>query len=150
MSDNWIIIIPESVDYVPSMEVRRKALSLFRSIAPHADNIREEASEKVRFIDCGGNLERVMCPECGADVGFAWWQKKMDKEAKEGYPLRSLEMPCCSARKTLDQLKYDWPQGFAHFSVEAMNPGIPDLTDEQMKAFESVLGCPVRKVLQHL
>jgi hypothetical protein len=47
-------------------------------------------------------------------------------------------------------LIYEWLQGFARFSVEAMNPGIPDLSDEQMRAFEKVLGCRVRRVLQHL
>ena len=150
MSDNWITIIPASADYIPSREARQKALSLFRSIAPHADDIREESSEIVRFIDCGGNFERVKCPNCDTDANLTWWQERMDHEEKLGYPLQNLAMPCCGARKTLNQLNYDWPQGFARCSVAALNPDIPDLTNEQMKAFESVLGCRVRKVLQHL
>ena len=150
MSDNWIIVIPEEPDYVPPVEARQKALALFQSIAPRADDVKEEASERVRFIDCGANLERVTCPDCNAAIDIDWWQDSMDEEADAGYPLRSLTMPCCGARRTVAQLKYDWPQGFARFSVEAMNPGIPDLTEEQLGAFGSVLGCRVRKVLQHL
>jgi hypothetical protein len=150
MSDNWIIVIPEAADHVPSPDARRKAVELFRSIAPRADEVKEEASEKVRFIDCGANLERTLCPVCGAELEMEWWREKMDEEADAGFPLRSITLPCCSAQKSLDQLTYDWPQGFARFSVEAMNPDIPDLTDEQMRAFESVLGCRVRKVLQHI
>lgn len=149
MSDNWIIVVPEDATYVPSIEGRRKAVELFRSIAPRADEVKEEASQEVRFIDCGANLERIICPGCGAEIGVDWWQEKMEEEA-DAFPLKRLALPCCGAQRTLADLKYDWPQAFARFSVEAMNPGIRDLTDEQMRAFESVLGCSVRKVLQHI
>src|SRR5437762_3164094 len=128
MSDNWIIVIPEAADFVPSSEARRKAVELFRSLAPRADEVKELATEEIRFIDCGANLERITCPDCGAQLEIHWWQEKMGEEADAGFPLRSVELPCCGATRSLDQLKYDWPQGFARFSIEAMNPGIGDLT----------------------
>ncbi len=31
-----------------------------------------------------------------------------------------------------------------------MNPGIPDLSEEQLAEFARILGGPVRKVLQHI
>ena len=74
----------------------------------------------------------------------------MEEEADSGYPLRAKEMPCCHAQVSIDQLKYDWPQGFACFSVEAMNPNIRDLSEEDMEEFERLLGCKVRKILQHI
>lgn len=150
MSDNWIIVVPEAADFVPSAEVRRKVIELFRGIAPHADEVKEEATQEIRFIDCGANLERIACPGCGAELEVDWWLERVDEEADAGFPLKRLALPCCGAQSTLADLKYDWPQAFARFSVEAMNPGIPDLTDEQMRLFETVLGCKVRKVLQHV
>ena len=150
MSDNWVIVMPEAADYVPSEEAQRKAVALFKELAPSADEVKAEASAGIRFIDCGANLERVLCPDCGAEIEIDWWQDRMGQEAEAGFPLRRIPLPCCGAARNLDELRYDWPQGFARFSVEAMNPGIGDLTDEQLRAFEAILGCRVRKVLQHV
>jgi len=150
MSDNWIIVVPEEPDFLPPLESRRKAAELFRSIAPRADEVKEQATQEVRFIDCGANLERIVCPSCGAELDIEWWQERMDEEAAAAFPLRPTPLPCCSASRTLAQLEYDWPQAFARFSVEAMNPQLGDLTDEQLRSFESVLGCRVRKVRQHI
>ncbi len=74
----------------------------------------------------------------------------MEEEAEAGYPLRLIELPCCRAKHTVADLKYDWPQGFAKFGVEAMNPDIADLSEENLKEFERLLGCNVRKILQHI
>ena len=150
MSDNWIIVIPEAADYMPSPEARRKAVELFRSIAPRSDEIKEEATHEIRFIDCGGNFERIACPDCDTDVDLDWWRKKMDEESDAQFSLKPVSLPCCSAMRSLDQLKYEWPQGFARFSVEAMNPDIPNLTADQLSAFEAVLGCRVRMIFRHI
>ena len=149
MSDNWIIVIPESPTHVPAEDMQAKAVSLFRELAPSADEIKNEVSDTIRFIDCGANLSRVICPHCRKELDIEWWQDLMDEEAEAGFPLRKFELPCCSASTKHDRLEYDWPQGFARFSVEAMNPGIPDLSPKQLADFESVLGCRVRKILQH-
>jgi hypothetical protein len=150
MSDHWIIVVPEEATFVPSTEARCKAVELFRSIAPQADDVKEQATKEVRFIDCGANLERILCPTCDVEIDIEWWQDAMSEEADAGFPLGRLQLPCCGVSRSLAELRYDWPQAFARFSVEAMNPQIGDLTDEQMLAFESVLGCRVRKVLQHV
>lgn len=74
----------------------------------------------------------------------------MSKEAEADFPLRPAALPCCAAKVTLNDLKYDWPQGFARFSLEAMNPDIPGLTPVQLTEFESILGCPLRKIFPHI
>ncbi|CAN5628319.1 hypothetical protein BH09VER1_BH09VER1_14490 [soil metagenome] len=150
MSDNWIIVIPEDPGYVPTEAAMEQAIELFERLAPEADEVNAEASENPRFIDCGANLERISCPDCGADIEVDWWQNKIEEESDEGFPLRSIVLPCCGSERNLNELKYDWPQGFARFSLEAMNPGICDLTDEDLKVFEAVLGSRLRKILQHL
>ena len=150
MSDNWIIVIPEEAAYVPVEDAQERALTLFRRIAPQADEVKKEVSTEVRFIDCGANLSRVICPHCGAELEMDWWQDLMDEESEAGFPIRNVSLPCCDRSGSLQTLRYDWPQGFARFSVEAMNPGISDLSEEQLAEFGSTLGCPVRKILQHL
>ena len=150
MSDNWIIVMPEAADYLPSEEAQRQAVVFFEQLAPAADEVKAEATAGVRFIDCGANFERVLCPDCGAEIEMGWWQDWMGEEAETGFPLRRISLRCCGATRNLDELRYDWPQGFARFSLEAMNPGIRDLTEEHLKTFEEILGCRVRKVLQHV
>lgn len=150
MSDNWIIVIPEEPDYVPGEVAQDRAVALFRQFAPHADDVRSEVSDEIRFIDCGANLSRIICPHCRADLETEWWQDLMDEESEAGFPFREVPLPCCGHAGSLRTLSYDWPQGFARFSVEAMNAGIGDLSDGQLAEFARVLGCPVRRILQHL
>ena len=150
MSDNWIIVIPEEPDFVPDSAAQEEAIALFRTIAPRADEIVSQVTDKIRFIDCGANLRGIICPVCGADIAIDWWQDRMDEEYEADYPLRPVELPCCRTMRPLGDLKFDWPQGFARFSIEAMNPDIGDLEPDQVMAFERLLGCKVRKVLQHL
>jgi hypothetical protein len=52
--------------------------------------------------------------------------------------------------RSLPDLLYDWPQGFARFSLEAMNPNIQDLTEAAEREFETIIGCSLRKIWQHL
>ena len=129
MSDNWIIVIPEKSDYVPDEGAQDRAVALFRRIAPRAVEVKKKVSEEVRFIDCGGNLSRINCPNCGAELEIDWWQDLMDAEAEIGFPLRDVSLTCCGAPGSLQTLGYDWPQGFARFTVEAMDPGIADLSE---------------------
>jgi hypothetical protein len=150
MSDSYIVLIPEEVDHVPSLDARRRALELLRRFAPDAEAVKEEATPEVRFMDCGENFERVLCPACGAELDAEWWRDRVDEEMNAGCPLQPLEMPCCQTKANLNELKYEWSQGFARFSLEAMNPNIFDLTAEQVKALEAALGCRIRKILQHI
>lgn len=150
MSDNWIIVIPEDADYVPNDDAQARAVALFRQIAPHADKVKKEVSDEVRFIDCGCNLSRIVCPHCGAELEMDWWSDLMDEETEAGFPFREVSLPCCGRAGSPRTLGYDWPQGFSRFSIEAMNPGIPDLSEDQLAEFARVLGCPVRKILQHI
>ena len=150
MSDNWIIVVPEDPDYIPMEDAQDRAVALFRQIAPHADEVRKEVSHKIRFIDCGANLSRILCPHCRAELETEWWQDLMEEEFEAGFLFREVALPCCGRAGSLRTLSYDWPQGFARFSVEAMNAGIRDLSEEQLAEFARALGCPVLKILQHI
>jgi hypothetical protein len=150
MSDNWLILIPKSPDYVPSKEAQDQAIALFKAIAPESDEVKVEVSEHPRLIDCGANLERIICPCCHTDLGIDWWANWVSEETKLNFPLKPTQLPCCGAAQSLANLIYDWPQGFARFSLEAMNPNIRDLPPGAELNFEIVLGCGVLKIWQHL
>lgn len=151
MSDNWIALIPEIPEHIPDTEQQNRALSYFWSIAPGADEIEIKLSDRFMFFGCGANLERISCPHCGQEIPIDWWQDRMG----EGYgsdftDLNPYPLPCCERLSTMADLKYDWPQGFAKFGIDAMNPGIGKLSDEGTRRFEEILGCRVRVIYQHI
>jgi hypothetical protein len=150
MSDNWIIVIPELPDSVPTEDAQQRAIALFKRIAPEAEKIKAQTTDAIRFIDCGENLERVSCPGCGNKIDIHWWQDRMQEEVGLGFPLRLIDMPCCHAQISIDKLEYFWAQGFARFSVEALNPNVRDLSEKDMQDFERALGFKMRRILRHI
>jgi hypothetical protein len=150
VSDNYIILIPQAPTFIPTAAAIKKSVALFKKLAPKADEIKSETTDHPRFIDCGENFQSISCPKCGANLDNDWWQDWMSEEAEADFPLRPATLPCCAAKVTLNDLKYDWPQGFARFSLEAMNPNIPGLTPVQITEFESILGCPLRNIFRHI
>ena len=152
MSSNWIILIPEDPTFVPLPDRQAKAVERFREIAPGSMEIKAISSEQLRFVFSGANFSRVICPACGADVDTEWWWKKMDQDYDPvtGFTLSLHVFPCCAREGTLQDLIYDWPQGFAMFSLEAYNPEIGMLIETYMHEFENILGCPLRVIYRHV
>ncbi|HWD21420.1 MAG TPA: hypothetical protein VHB20_19295 [Verrucomicrobiae bacterium] len=150
MSDNWLILIPKSPSYVPSLEAQDRAVALVKTIAPESDEVKAEVSKYPRLIDCGANLEKITCPNCHVELRVDWWADWVSKEEELNFPLKPTQLPCCGTTQCLADLFYDWPQGFARFSLEAMNPNIPDLPPGADLGFENMLGCSLLKIWQHL
>jgi hypothetical protein len=150
VSDTYFILIPKSPKFTPTPAAIKTAVALFKKIAPDADEIESKTTRQIRFIDCGENFQSIACPKCDSELDLDWWQDWMSEEASANFPLRPAALPCCGAKVTLNDLKYDWPQGFARFSLKAMNPNIPDLTAQHLQQFEKILACPLRKIVQHI
>ena len=150
MSDNFTILIPASPGYVPCKEAQAQAVALMKAFAPNADEVKVETTEEIRFIDCGANFERVDCPDCGAEIAMDWWSECMSEEFSAGVRLETRFLPCCGGRRSLAELDYEWPQGFARFSLSAMNAGVGELSDAKKSEFEQVLGCELKTIYQHL
>jgi len=152
MSDNYIVVIPEDYEFIPADDSYKQAENKLLEIVGSAEEIQSNVFPMVEFHDCGGNGEAVFCPHCNAKIEITWWQKKMDEDYhdKKGFFLKQYKVPCCSKPATLHQLKYDWPQGFGRFTLEAMNPGIGTLTSSQIQELESILKCKIRVIYQHL
>ena len=150
MSDNWLILIPKSPEFVPTKDAQAQAMALFRRMAPNAAELEIEVSDRPRFIDCGGNFEKINCPHCQRVLENGWWRDWMSEEAELGFPLQSAVLPCCGVVASLADLLYNWPQGFARFSLAAKNPYIEDLTEADTRAFETIMGCAVRRIWTHI
>ena len=139
MSDDWIIFIPENPAYIPTPASQERARARFSEIAPEADEVDVQVEDKIVFFDCGGNFERVVCPSCRCEIPDEWWQNRIDKDYNNGFTLAKYATPCCGAPCTLNDLTYEWPQGFGRFSLEAMNPNIGLLDDKYKQEFEAIL-----------
>lgn len=151
MSDHWIALIPSTLHFIPSIDDRQSAVELFRKVAPDADEITAQVSDHVRFFDCGANLEIINCPECGREISIDWWQERMDEDSDGiGFELLSYPAPCCGKGISLDKLKYDWPQGFARFGIEGMNPNIGTMNEPLRLQFEKILGTPLLVIYQQI
>jgi hypothetical protein len=151
MSDNWIAIIPKDPRHVPDATRLKRARDRFAEIAPDADEIEIKISDQIEFFDCGANLERITCPSCNAEISTEWWQDRMDDDCVDGgFALARYSTPCCGATHSLDQLLYEWPQGFARFAIDAMNPNIDKLSGEHEAEFAEILGMPLRVIYQHI
>ena len=150
MADDWIILIPENPSFVPDAERQLRARQRFGEIAPEADEINLIVSDTVEFFHCGVNFERVLCPSCGAEIPDAWWKERMDDDHDNGFTLSSYSTPCCGRQYTLHELKYEWPQGFGRFALEAMNPNIGRLDEERRQELEDVLATKLRVIYCHL
>jgi hypothetical protein len=150
MSDNWIILIPEDPRYLPSVASQERARQRFLEIAPDADEIEIQATENVVFFDCGGNLERILCPSCRAEIPIPWWTATMDSDYDGGFRLEKYAVPCCGELFTLHELHYEWPEGFGRFGLDAMNPNLGLLDETYKREFEEILGTPLRVIYQHI
>ncbi|HKS16646.1 MAG TPA: hypothetical protein VJU16_04985 [Planctomycetota bacterium] len=149
MSDNFLILIPASPDFVPAEAAQAAALERFKSFVPKADDVIRDSTTEVRFIDAGVNFEKVSCPMCRLKLAERWWQDAMNAAGKRDFADLRITLPCCGKSSTLNDLMYFWAQGFARFSLEAMNPGLRDLKTDQVRDLEKILGCPLRVILAH-
>lgn len=152
MSENWILIVPKLPGHVPSKDELKAALELLEKSMPGAGEIKIVQSEHVQFFDCGGNLETITCPRCGANIGFDWWGETMssDYDEKSGFQLNEYRLPCCSASASLTELNYAFHQAFGRFSLSVMNPNIGKISDDAVNEIEAALGCAVSVVYQHI
>lgn len=74
----------------------------------------------------------------------------MDHAAGTQFESLSAVTACCGARTSLNDLRYVWPAGFASFVLEAMNPNIARISEEQLRKLSISLGCPLVEIPVHI
>lgn len=96
----------------------------------------------------GRQLRGRVLPGARGRVG-GWWPDAMDRAHGRHFADLAVTVPCCGAATSLNDLRYDWPAGFARFVLEATNPGVPELPDAALAELERRLGAPLRVVRAH-
>ena len=150
MSDHWIVLIPDEPSWVPEIWRQQQAVALLQTIAPDADEVKATTADAIQFVDCGANFEAVFCPECGSQLEIEWWGMQLDAEAKAGFLFPPIPLPCCHAKVPLSRLRCEFAQGFARFTLEAMNSNIGRLPGYTRDEFERILGCKLTVIYRHI
>lgn len=144
MSDDWLIVIPSDPEYVPNPAIQQMAFALFSSFVGKADDLSILETETVEFISPGENWESVTCPACGANLS-EWWQQAAEAAYANEFSDLMVQVPCCGAQGSLNDLIYSWPAGFARFRLQARNP-TGDVNDTQLSLLSNVMKGELRIV----
>jgi hypothetical protein len=148
VSDNYLRIIPDNPGFVPSLDCERRAIRALSALVPHAEIVARR-SDRVQFVDPGGNFERVLCPHCGAEITTADWQAAMDQALLGSFTDLNFQTSCCRRSSNLNDLVYEWPAGFARFTLEMSGNGLYLLPEEKVAIISEALGCRVRQIMAH-
>lgn len=150
MSDDWLILIPTDPQWIPTEAQQAAARVVLERLCPNAERRDVAASDTISFRDAGANFSAIRCPNCGAQIDRDWWLARMDDANSNSFTDLSVVTPCCGTNTTLNDLEYDWPQGFSIWALEAMNPGRGRLTEDELRAFATALGHSVREIWTHI
>ena len=154
MSENVLSIIPTDPRWQPGHQRVVRARLLLAKLAPDPDrdesDLKAAWHETITVVDCGGNLERITCPLCGAVIDTEWWGDLLEERCDAGFDNLIATVPCCGGHASLNDLEYEWPCGFARFELALWNPGRDRLTDQELSAIAHALGHPVRQILAHI
>ena len=146
MSDDILKIIPATPDFAPKASAISGAESYLRELGFTLDAT--AMTSEIEFVDCGGNLERISCPFCGAVLATESWQDAMNRSYETRFADRNLKLPCCKRNSKLEDLIYDWPMGFAKFVLHLRNP--VDLWGPGILThLELLLDTPLREIWAH-
>jgi hypothetical protein len=148
VSDNYFRFIPTSPTYVPDAIAQHAGTELVQRHLPHADEVCARVFATTRFVDPGANFEGVFCAHCDEDL-TEWWSAAMDHMAEADFSNLSTTVPCCGIATTLNDLRYEWPAGFARFFLEVRGPGVPEPPTEMLEALQRTLGCELRTIWVH-
>jgi hypothetical protein len=136
---------------VPEEHKSELARAAFEVLAPDAETVEVQTTAKVKFYDAGEYFAEVECPDCHAILPFEWWQERMGEDFDgEGFELADYSLPCCAAKRCLNDLVYHEAQGFARFAISAMNPVIPKISDSDVARLEVLLGTKLRVIYCHV
>jgi hypothetical protein len=144
----YLRFIPVDPAYDPPLVGDQQARQFLASFLPSSAEITSHRYSTIHFVDAGSNWEPIHCPRCGAILEDEAWGHLVDQASVTQFTNLSAMMPCCETASSLNDLRYEWPVGFARFILQARNPDA-DVSQAQLHLLESVLGCPLRKIWTH-
>ena len=167
MGEFTFYLAPSDPDCLPDEAGRQAFLDLFKTVSPLPNGNGDyycNVYAEPQPIDAGESFEAILCPGCDAnlrlfdDDGYTphndWWEA-----ALSGPRDATVTLPCCGVAARLVDLRFDSLGGFARFNVGALEPGFSEhwqdggdnfgyLTEETLKRFEQIAGCPVLQIWQ--
>lgn len=146
MSDTFLRIIPVDPAFVPTADARNAARASLRAALPEAEHVDHRVSDEVTFVDAGESFESVSCPLCKSQIDQDWWGEAVGRAAETDFEELEVTLPCCGGQSTLNDLRYDMPQGFARFVLEVTSPNDARLPDHLVQDLAKLLGCEVRTI----
>ncbi|MEZ3447320.1 MAG: hypothetical protein K1W30_19730 [Lachnospiraceae bacterium] len=150
MSDYYVKIIPDK----PYCHVDAQAAEKVRSYLEEcmsAMSATVEMHEMPAFVDSGAYLQEIACPYCGSDR-WDWWGDAMDEAAGEYGLFAKLDkkmLPCCGGWASLNDLKYDYPCGFACTEIILLNPR-EQIQQIHIETVEQMLGMHIKVIYSRL
>lgn len=147
MSDNIVRIIPKDPLYKISIPTRQKTKTYLEANVS-CDSIEILCGMTPMFIDCGSNLERINCPNCGLELSLDWWIEAMDHASVNEFTSLLTELPCCGSMISLNDLAYHYPCGFACCAIDILNPDY-DMMDH-INSIQSLLNTKIRIIKKHI
>ena len=145
MADIITKIIPVKYDYVADGEQIQAATVYIKEIVPDCQ-IEAEIFETTQFVDCGGELEEIKCPDCGEDISFDWWGEVMETAAEKEFSDLSVKLPCCGRDSSLNDLEYYLPCGYARMEITIANQE-RKFSEKELDKIGELLGEKVRLIL---
>lgn len=137
--------IPADPTFVPEPAARdaarnqlRGALGLDVTVLVHDETV---------FVDQGEGFESVACPACDEPLSMEWWQERMGAASATSFRDLAVDVPCCNATTTLDDLVYEMPAGFARFVLQVEGADLDAWERVDVDALEQTLGCTLRQVI---
>lgn len=114
-----------------------------------ADNIESKTYATPIFVDCGSNLEKIVCPVCGETISFDWWGSAMDTAGNSSFMDLSVKLPCCGDDSTLNDLQYYFPCGFSCAELSILNP-LEELDSECLSYIQELFETPIRCIQAYI
>ena len=148
MSDSIYKIIPTDCRSKIDNYILSQVLQYLKMFIK-ADDYSAHLYDTLSFIDCGANLERITCPNCGKEVSFDWWGHAMDYAYRSKMDDLAIRMPCCGDDSFLNNLIYDAPCGFAFFEIDILNPVCP-ISVHHLNTISKIIGKNITVVTSHL
>jgi hypothetical protein len=149
MSDAFVRLIPVVPGFVPSEEAATTALEHIRRALPDADEVGARVTDEVSFVDAGANFESACCPLCRSEIDQDWWGDAVGRAAETDFADLTVTVPCCGGQPSLNDLRYEMPQGFARFVIEAMNPNVDELPEGLVGEIADILRHEIRVIWAH-
>ena len=150
MSAYYTKVIPTDPYFLPEDDRLLKTADYLLDVL-WAMEVKVNVTEAPVFIDCGGYLEDIRCPLCGASLEFDWWTPLMDQRfVNGGFPdLEIAALPCCGGKSSMDRLDYQAACGFARAEIRLLYPRRQPDGDCLAQA-EALLGTPVRTIYSRI